>query len=248
MNAVQTRFFFYLILASNFWATVEPWAALVPECPLALKTSSLIHYKKNGEITVDNVVVTGNTAISILRSLSLGPEDLARWAEQKSLVISVAEGTSELLPKLLEKGVNAYGLDLWYDPNLEFPDSIIGEEMRSYLAKYQNHLIRADARQLPYFDNTVDVVLSHKLVNNQEISEALRFVAEALRVVKIGGEVRIYGFSGLNSHLLEVYLNKNFPAEKNNYLISGGLFVYRKKRVNSRFKFFFNFGIPYGSF
>ena len=156
-------------------------------------------------IKIDGIAVTGEDVLYPLslvkENLGLGGQEIKDLEGQK--IISIGEGFSGLLPHLLENGISVKGLDLWYHADDIPQESYVGGKMIKYIEQYGEHLIQGDAKQMPFDDNIYDVVLSHQLVNNFLPHDALvmrdssriipKIIDEVLRVLKPGGEARIFG-------------------------------------------------------
>jgi SAM-dependent methyltransferase len=133
----------------------------------------------------------------VMKDLSLSDEWLRVHAGQT--VVSLGEGTSGLVPHLLNRGLDAYGIDIWYDAVSKisdlapmFPHSI--GKLYQYSSHHTTRLIEGSASDIPLKDNSVDVIVSHMLINNLGSSfQKNRMLAEIVRVLKPGGEARIYG-------------------------------------------------------
>lgn len=149
-------------------------------------------------VRVNEVFVTGGTFYPlnlILHNLSLEGESSPGHFAGKT-VISLGEGFSGLVPHFLQHGALVRGLDLWYESANEIPDNKYGMLMKRYIQDYGDHLIAADARQTPLKSESVDLVVSHMLVNNlEDYRDKLEVIQEAIRVLKVGGEARIFGFN-----------------------------------------------------
>jgi SAM-dependent methyltransferase len=147
-------------------------------------------------ITANGIMVTGSTFYPlevVVNDLGLRPWHLAELKNKK--VWSIGEGFSDLLPMLLDHGADAKGLDIWYGVK-DFPEDYPeGKLMKAYVTKYRYFLIAGDARHIPLRDRTLDMVLSHQLVRNfDSFDTEIELVEEMIRVTKVGGEVRIFGF------------------------------------------------------
>ena len=128
------------------------------------------------------------------------PEWLLKANKLQGRVLSIAEGTSGLVPFLNRSfgGKKAYGLDLCYGQKC---DKSIDAGFREMLSQYQKRyklqkdggiLIPGDASELPLQDSTYDVVLMHKLLNNISSAEVRqRMISEAFRVLRPGGSMRL---------------------------------------------------------
>ncbi len=135
---------------------------------------------------------------AVLSDLQITEAFKSRLAGKR--IISLGEGYSELLPWLLKLSPWARGIDLWYDLKIPIPKQ--GEQaqlMLDYRQKYQPFLLTASATDLPFPSESVDFVLSHQLVNNLNPADIRKVLTEAIRVLAIGGEARLYGFS-MQSH------------------------------------------------
>ncbi len=187
---------------------------------------------RHGEISANGVLVTGEQtwALSeLFKNMAIDNNVIEIWAQSHALILSLGEGTSNLVPTLVQRGVNAYGLDVCYSIAIDFPNTPRGEEMKNYLILNRSRLIIGDARYLPYEAETLDVVVSHKLVNNLHIADTLDIITEILRVLKIGGEARIYGFSPAKLRIVSEFIVKNFPEEQRNFTFTNGLLIYNKQ-------------------
>jgi len=124
-------------------------------------------------------------------------------------ILSVGEGTSGLTAYWRSLGHRAYGLDLWYDENLNSPAFAKAErleEMKAYVAENREFLISGDATDLtrarlngkPYQIEAQDIVVTHFMFEDLTPSGKLRLIQEGLRVLKPGGQLRIA------THLVDV--------------------------------------------
>ena len=145
-------------------------------------------------VSANGVAVTGELWYPysmVIQDLGLDVRTLLRL--KGATVLSVGEGISELLPRLLEKGFKVKGLDIWYHTN-NYPTNYVGRLMSKYVKKYGDNLVQGDAHQIPLPDESFDLVVSHKLVNNfSDLRDQFMMVDEAIRVCKKGGEVRFFG-------------------------------------------------------
>jgi|GEM_PF-4607625 len=116
-------------------------------------------------------------------------------------VLSLGEGYSGLVPFLRQRGIRAYGLDLWYDPAIPLPANAVGRRfMDEYRHRHQDILITGDATDLrrvrsrdfrTLADDSFAMVVSHILFEYLERVDQVRLLKEALRVTRPGGTVRI---------------------------------------------------------
>ena len=162
-------------------------------------------------VVANNVMVTGGELYPlkvILNGLDLSDKDLVRLKGQT--VLSLAEGYSDFLPHLLYMGADVYGLDIWYHQK-SFPLNETGNEMRRYMQRFGDRLIQGSAFDIPVYPDSMDLVVSHQLVNNFTfLKERLEVLKEAIRVCKVGGQVRIFGMGSGSVKEVEKYLKENY--------------------------------------
>lgn len=148
-------------------------------------------------VDVNKVMVTGTKFKAIQSNLALNTQMLNEMAQPGRSVLTVGEGTSELLPALIEMRIPTQALDLWYHSKIPYLESAPHTQheglknMAEFQKKYGPHLIRGSALDMPFEIESKDFILSHLLANNLHIAEQLRFFTETVRVLKIGGEARI---------------------------------------------------------
>jgi ubiquinone/menaquinone biosynthesis C-methylase UbiE len=106
--------------------------------------------------------------------------DFHRARGRKVLEIGVGMGADYL--EWLKAGADATGVDL-------SQVSIERARQRCTVAGFEPNLRVADAEQLPFADNSFDVVYSYGVMHHSP--NAKRCVREALRVLKPGGQARI---------------------------------------------------------
>jgi SAM-dependent methyltransferase len=188
---------------------------LEPTDPCPVYFSSRAVVKKGQDISlsgqavvVNEIVVTGGDHYSlenIFDGLKIIFPDIWDWAEKGKKVISIGEGYSQLLPYLVEDGVSIQGVDLWYDQTDALPNNEVGRRMRAYVEKNRANLIAADARNLPFANESIDVALSFRLYNNFNNSEdILKSIREVARVLRPGGEARLYLGKGKNPVMVAI--------------------------------------------
>lgn len=129
---------------------------------------------------------------SLLESLGL-PEIQVEALAGRS-VLSLGEGYSDLVPYLIWIGVKAQGLDLWYHKK-SYPKTNLGRLMEGYNKRFGQYLIQGDARDTGLPPNSYDFVISANLVDNlKKFEDKVSVLDEAIRLAKVGGQVRILGF------------------------------------------------------
>lgn len=126
--------------------------------------------------------------------LGLSDSEARRFAGKK--IISVGEGKSPLLPFLIGLSFETRAVDLWYDKPAELNQTQGGRSLLAYAEQFGGFLIAADATNIPIASDSVDLVVSHHLVNNFDletgdfdIEKTVETYKEALRITKVGGEV-----------------------------------------------------------
>jgi hypothetical protein len=145
----------------------------------------------------------------VLRNLGL-VIDGSKELDGNLKILSIAEGTSGLLPFLLSRGLNAVGLDTWYHTE-NYPNNKGGHEMQRYVRQYGANLVRGNATHLPMASESFDLTLSHLLINNiLDFKPFEAILSESVRVLKVGGEARIFGFIADDIPLAEKILRNEF--------------------------------------
>ena len=111
-------------------------------------------------------------------------------------IASIGEGYSNLVPTMLSWGVDAIGIDLWYDsPISKEIDAPTRKKMLDYIAVNRKHLISGSALALPLPDNSTGLVLSHMVFPHLSKPEQFKSILEIIRVLRPGGEARVASFS-----------------------------------------------------
>src|SRR5579863_2420865 len=103
-------------------------------------------------------------------------------AERGMKVLEIGVGMGADYLEWLKAGVNATGVDL-------SPASLEKARLRCELASYKADLQVADAENLPFPDNSFDVVYSYGVLHHSP--DTARCIREAWRVLKPGGQARI---------------------------------------------------------
>lgn len=145
----------------------------------------------------DGVAITGNEHYPIELVLeNLGLVDKISSLSNQAKILSVGEGRSHLVPTLVSRGLKATGVDIWYRiGNFEtFKKDQMNDDVKAnieYLEMNKDFLEAADATALPFESGSVDLVLSHQLINNLGSTKAELAMQEMVRVLSKGGEARI---------------------------------------------------------
>jgi len=148
--------------------------------------------------------------------------DFANFQGARGLrVLEIGVGMGADYLEWLKAGAQPTGVDL-------SPASIEKARQRCQVAGYQPDLRVADAEQLPFPDNSFDVVYSYGVMHHSPNTP--KCVQEALRVLKPGGEARImvyhhpsitgamlwlrYGIAGMKSLRKSVFDHLESPGTK----------------------------------
>lgn len=105
--------------------------------------------------------------------------------------------------KQLTKGGHATGLDLWNKADLS------GNSEQRTLALIQKEQVNekislksADMRQIPFSDNTFDVIVSSMAIHNvSQASDRARVLFEIDRVLKPGGKIALLDFQFVDEYI-----------------------------------------------
>jgi len=169
-----------------------------------------------------------NISLKILHSDKKLYPNLESYRGKK--ILSLGEGYSGLVPFLNRHKIHAFGLDLWYDENIEIPKPTLGLQfMQTYRKRFKDSLITSDAtrmRDIP--DKTYDMVVSHFLFEYLDKSLQTKMLEESLRVLKPGGLLR-YAFHANPSLLLErdgvgkIRARRNLDSVLKDTLHNGGM-------------------------
>jgi SAM-dependent methyltransferase len=165
-----------------------------------------------GHFSFNEIPVTGASIYPLeVVQHNLGWQDLHGKLRGKK-VLSIAEGYSPFLESLQQEGAHAEALDLWYNQADKIPPSKEGRLAQTFVQKHKNSLITGDARHMPIADETYDYIFSHKLVNNLDFTATLQVSEEVRRVLKPGGEARIYGYGINEREAITAALKKSEPS------------------------------------
>ena len=147
--------------------------------------------------------------------------------EPNDIVICLGEGKGVLLNYLLKEGVNAYGMDIWYglrDVSTYYPEQstiLKIKQMLTFISKNKGRIFSGDATSLPLKTESVDVILSNKMLNNIGPADQFKVIQEVLRALKIGGIAKISGYMPLlvKNKDIEVMLSQLQESGKIKYEI-----------------------------
>lgn len=221
--------FLILVFLLIFLTGMPLWAT--PSCAVNLSNS----HELDGRIFVEGIKVTGEEQYpleSIIHNLGLELKVLESWKSSGAKIVSVGEGRSNLVPWLRQNGLNAFGLDVWYSPKFNFPKSSEGKKMEDYYNRNAQNLITGRAEKMPFENESVDVFLSHGLVNNLHIVQTFQMMMEEFRCLKVGGESRIGPLTLIQIKALDEFLedNPSLRDESREMSFANGLLVYKKKK------------------
>jgi SAM-dependent methyltransferase len=103
-------------------------------------------------------------------------------------IVSLGEGYGGVVPYLRQHGLNAVGLDLWYGSDVsELRDAIGGLFMIQYLNKYRPYLVAGSMTEMPFADESADLLLAHNSTYFLKPELQKDLLREALRVLRPGG-------------------------------------------------------------
>jgi SAM-dependent methyltransferase len=124
-------------------------------------------------------------------------------------VLSIGEGYSPLLPKLKSQGAFVVGGDIWFGRG-PFPDSRGGREMTQYTRDHARSLVAADARQMPFRDESFDVIVSTFLLGHIQEPSQVEFFKEIGRSLKPGGFslVTLFAYQDDQEEISKVYFEQ----------------------------------------
>lgn len=207
-------------------------------------------YKDFSLVRVNGVVVTGGGDPRTLRKFAVGKDvkqdelfkaalyDLnlneADLAKMKTVpVLSVAEGFGPLVPTLAQQGFAIRGLDTWYHNEglKENPtqSKVLGK-MQEFDSQWGDKLIAGSVFNIPVANESLGVVLARRLLNNLSVRDNLRAIDEMVRVIQVGGEIRIYG-AEIRADELKMHLKKRYGDKvvvEDQYTVFGSIAQYYK--------------------
>lgn len=185
-------------------------------------------FETKDQITfADGVMVTGDYYYP-LATVQYGLNLIEEPLKPNQVVLDVAAGFSPLAEYLRSQGHNASSVDIWYS-NPKFPETEAGRLMKQFVERNRQHLITSQAQNLPFENDSVDVVLSHLLVNNIEDDQLVVYmVKEAYRVIRPGGELRFYG---LDMDRIKLILNEFPKPIPRNYEMRSSSFPWKERII-----------------
>lgn len=163
---------------------------------------------QRGAPTINGAVITSGSdyrLVDIKNNLRL-TEDFMHTIPRDAKVLSVGEGISELAENLRIKFPDTKALDLWYD------DQDLPKELAEYVASHRPYLIAGSATEMPVKSRSIDLLVSHMLINNLDGPSRLKSLDEMIRVLKVGGEARIAFASDPKSDIAG-FLQKRYGNE-----------------------------------
>lgn len=176
---------------------------------------------------VDGIRVSGDSFNEIRANLSLDTIFLNRVKNDNLSVLSIGEGISDLVPTLIENNINATGLDTWYHTsNLKGDVNPGALRMEKYQTLYARHLLRGSALSIPLKDESVDIVLAHKVVNYYHFAEQLEIVSQSIRVLTVSGEARLMLAEDRTTHREQDYYHAKlleFILENYGYAVQASI-------------------------
>ncbi|MEZ4704968.1 MAG: class I SAM-dependent methyltransferase [Bdellovibrionota bacterium] len=131
---------------------------------------------------------------------------------QNGVVLDLGAGISDLPSKLREIGYQGYAIDPLYsvkpsqvsNPSASELAAISADESsmgvtflrkdryETFLDENRSWSVASSARDIPFQDGSVDLVLAHGLLNNLSPQQSMEVIVEGLRVLKPGGQMRVH--------------------------------------------------------
>lgn len=225
---------FILLLSLRLIAQEAEPISIKVSCKNLLRSdmTSQVMSIDDAHASIDGILITGGNETnleSILKHLRISNFDLRQWREMHYFVVSVGEGFSNLIPHFKNSNIRTLGLDIWYDYKMDFPQTKIGQRMSDYLRKNYLNLRKSNATHLRLSDESTDILVSHLLINNMHIADTLDFISEVIRVLRPGGEARLYGTSKKKIQAIREFIKENFSNEFRNFQFYDGLCIYKKR-------------------
>lgn len=161
-----------------------------------------------GKSWINNIRITGDDfyPLALVRgNLGLTDRYLVRLPKNAK-ILSVGEGISELAPYLHKDFPNVRAVDLWYD------QTDLPLKLQEYVKRNRSLLTSGNATQLPIESRSIDLVVSHMLINNVAGDDRTvgRMIQEMVRVLAPQGEARIASKVRFEPETLEV-LRRRYP-------------------------------------
>ncbi|GIL17320.1 MAG: hypothetical protein BroJett040_10710 [Oligoflexia bacterium] len=181
------------------------------------------------DLTANSIYITGNKDYShheILHNLQIESHWIKEQIKRGSSILSVGEGYSDFVPTLKGNGLKIKGLDIWYDRAF-LQQSDLPQKIKNHVLKNQNQLITGSAFDLPYPKESIDHILSHKLMNNLHIGESVDFLYSALQTITVSGSLRISDINQKRFETLQKVVLNNYQ-DRIQYTYKDGLLVVEK--------------------
>lgn len=175
-------------------------------------------------VYINDVLVTGEGYLysqeEVFNVLGLDEAKLRKLRAEGAKVLSLGEGFGSLLDRFLRSRVEAKAMDLWYHLDGYPMDNFAGKKMFNFNQKYHEHLIRGSFDAIPYSDRSLDLIVASMLFNNIADKDLfVKGVEEIIRVLKVGGEVRLLGLRPYQVELLEGFYNIAFDVQIDKFAI-----------------------------
>ena len=232
-----------ILALTGFYSAAKP----------ALATNLCVAYEKSTHRDFDayqlgiafrDVMVTAKPIEVVREHLKLTDDFVAQLRQPGASVVSLGEGMSELLPFLIATGAHVRAVDLWYHSELldqgPFSNSALAA-MADFQRRYRPYLIRANALHTGLPEESQSVVLSNLLANNLHINEQLRLVQEAIRLLRVGGNARIYltlspdHLDEKTDGVVRAFLDENYSQFVKYLVYEGLIYLHKSDRLPAGF-------------
>ncbi len=140
-------------------------------------------------------------------------------------ILSIGEGVGPHVASMLDHGLKIKGLDIWYSQLDKLRGAIDPDTFKvfkQFVDKYEDYLVTGSVFNIPYDDNTFDLLIASRLLNNLNKEDVIRALKEMVRVLKPGGEIRIKGIQrGFSKDELQVlFPNIEFKVNDDYFIFS----------------------------
>ena len=205
---------FISAVADANWLTKGVRACWQVFNPPPITHEELIKIEK-GQIYYDGIPVTRDfyPLETILRALNLKTDEEFNGAA----VTSVGEGFSPLAKFLTDHGADLTVVDPAYViRNMDYSSARDANTISEFF-EIAARFVANSANFTGLDANSQDLVVSHAVVGPMigsywGILSAIGLLDECVKIVRVGGEIRVAGFAGAHIDIISAYLNKAFPG------------------------------------
>ncbi len=149
------------------------------------ETTAEEYFEKFGE-----AYASSNAIRNIQRKITLRAIELARWSKGAK-ILDLGCGSGFSMEVLVEKGYKTVGID-------------ISEKMVELAKKAGFEAIKADAKELPFEDESFEGILSISMLQWLKPKDVERVAKECIRVLKPGGKAVIQFYPKSEEEMVKV--------------------------------------------